>query len=369
MENKNILTKKVSPAINLAAFIIIIAGLKYASSLFTPLLLAVFISVICAQPMAWLAKKKVSNGLSIVIVLLGVNSLLILIGEIIGRSIVKFTQDAPQYAARLNEMSHGLFQSLNEIGVDIPPDQLKSVFNVGQVMNTTAGMLGNLGGLMGNTLIVMFIVVFILLELNAFAVKTIAIIGAPNKSLNYLPKIGSSIRHYLGIKTLVSLATGVLIYIGLRLMGVQYAGVWAMIAFLMNFIPQIGSFIAMLPAVLFALIQIGFGGALGTLIVFLLVNLVMGSIVEPRVMGRGMGLSTLVVFISLIFWGFVFGPVGMFLSVPITMAIKVVLEQTENTKWIAILLGTQKDAEVVIERRKYAASIPIDGDDDPKEFD
>lgn len=360
MENKVQISKQLSIALFLAAIVIIVAGLKYASSLITPLLLAIFISIICAQPMAWLARKKVPHGLSILIVLIGVNMILVLIGELIGRSISKFTQDAPHYAARLNKIANDLFISLNELGIDIPPDHLGSVFNVGKVMNTTAGMLGNLGGLMGNTLIVMFIVVFILMELNAFAVKTIAIVGTPNKSLNYIPKIGNSIRHYLGIKTLISLGTGVLIYIGLRILGVQYAGVWAMIAFLMNFIPQIGSFLAMIPAILFALVQVGFGGAFGTLILFVAVNLVMGSIVEPRVMGKGMGLSTLVVFISLIFWGFVFGPVGMFLSVPLTMAIKVILGQNESTKWIAILLGTQKDAEVVIERRKYAANLPGD---------
>jgi len=360
MENKILISKQVSSALFLGAIIIIIAGLKYASSLITPLLLAIFISIICAQPMAWLARKKVSHGLSMLIVLTGVNLMLFLIGQLIGRSIGRFTNDAPQYAVRLNEIATNAFQSLNELGMNVSPDQLKSIFNVGKVMNTTAGMLGDLGGLMGNIVIVMFIVVFILMELNAFAVKTIAIVDTPNKSLNYIPKIGNSIRHYLGIKTLVSLATGVLIWIGLKLIGVEYAGVWAMIAFLLNFIPQIGSFIAMIPAILFALVQVGFGGALGTLIIFVMVNLVIGSIVEPRVMGKGMGLSTLVVFISLIFWGFVFGTVGMFLSVPLTMAIKVILEQNENTKWIAILLGTQKEAEVVIERRKYAANLPDD---------
>lgn len=360
MENKVQISKQLSTALFLAATVIIIAGMKYASTLITPLMLALFISIICAQPMAWLARKKVSHGLSILIVLAGVNLILIFIGELIGRSIGKFTQDAPQYAASLNKIANDIFLSLNELGIDIPPDHLGSVFNVGKVMNTTAGMLSGLGGIMGNTLLIMFIVVFVLMELNAFAVKTIAIVGEPNKSLKYLPKIGNSIRNYLGIKTLVSLATGILIWIGLKIIGVEYAGVWAMIAFLMNFIPQIGSFLAMIPAILFALVQVGFGGAFGTLITFVLVNLVMGSIVEPRVMGKGMGLSTLVVFISLIFWGFIFGPVGMFLSVPLTMAIKVILEQNENTKWIAILLGTQKEAEVVIERRKYAANLPDD---------
>lgn len=361
MENKTIILKQTSPALNVAAFIIIIAGVIYAKSFINLLLMAVFISIICAQPMAWLTRRKVSHGLSIAIVLVGVNIVLILIGQLIGRSIGKFTTDAPKYGAQLNEMAVSVFQSLNEMGLEISTDHLGNMFDMGKVMNTTAGMLGDLGGIMGNSLIIMFTVVFILLELNAFAVKTIAIVDAPNKSLNYLAKIGNSIRNYLGIKTLVSLVTGFLIWLGLTIIGVQYAGLWALIAFLMNFIPQIGSFLAMIPAILFALVQIGFGGAFGTMITFVLVNTVMGSVIEPRVMGQGMGLSTLVVFISLIFWGFVLGTVGMFLSVPLTMTVKIILEQSEKTKWIAILLGTRHDAEVAIERRKYKENGELPG--------
>lgn len=353
MENKTLIIKQASPALNVAAFIIIIAGLMYASSLITILLLALFITIICAQPMAWLARRNVSHGLSIVIVLIGVNLILFGMAQLIGISIAKFTHNAPQYAAQLNEIAGTTFQTLNEYGMNISTEQMKSTFNMGKVMNVTAGMLGNLGGIMGNTLIIMFIVVFLLIELNGFAVKTLAIVDSPQKSLQYLSKIGQSIRHYLGIKTLVSIATGFFIWLGLIIIGVEYAGLWALIAFLLNFIPNIGSFLAMMPTVLFALVTVGIGDAVWTLCTFLFVNLMMGSVIEPRVMGKGMGLSTLVVFISLIFWGFIFGPVGMFLSVPLTMTVKVILEQNEKTKWVAILLGTTSAAQVVIERKKY----------------
>ena len=362
MENKTQIFKLASPAINMAAFIIIVAGLMYASNMLTPLLLALFISIICAQPMAWLARKKVPHGLSVIIVLVGVNAILITIGQLIGRSIAKFSSAAPKYAARLNEIATETIQSLNDRGLDISTDQLGSIFEMGKVMNVTAVLLGDLGAIMGNTMIVMFIVVFILMELNGFAIKTIAIVDTPNKSLGYLAKIGNSIRHYLGIKSLVSLATGFVIGLGLLMVGVEYAVLWAVIAFLLNYIPNVGSFLAMVPAVLFALVTGGVGAAIWTLVIFLSTNLIMGSIVEPRVMSKGMGLSTLVVVLSLIFWGFIFGSVGMFLSVPLTMTLKVILEQNDKTKWIAILLGTEKEAEVVIERRKYSQNLPVGTD-------
>ncbi len=166
--------------------------------------------------------------------------------------------------------------------------------------------------------------------------------------------IGDSIRHYLSIKTVTSLLTGVLIWICLAIIGLDYAIIWALIAFLLNYIPNIGSIIAAVPAVLFALIQLGFGGVIWTTGAFVAVNMIIGNAVEPKMMGQGLGLSTFVVFLSLLFWGFVLGTVGMFLSVPLTMTIKIMLEQNPNTKWIAILLGTQNEAEEVIDENTKA---------------
>ena len=132
-------------------------------------------------------------------------------------------------------------------------------------------------------------------------------------------------------------------------MGVNYAIIWALLAFLLNYIPNIGSILAAVPAVLFATIQLGFGGAIGTIIVFVAVNMVVGNVIEPKLMGKGLGLSTFIVFVALIFWGFVLGTVGMFLSVPLTMAMKIMLEQDPQTKWIAAVLGTEEDAKSLTE--------------------
>jgi predicted PurR-regulated permease PerM len=120
----------------------------------------------------------------------------------------------------------------------------------------------------------------------------------------------------------------------------------------MYYIPNIGSVISLIPTVLFALVQLGLGGALWTLGSCSLIHIVIGSFMEPRIMGKGLGLSTLVVFLSLLFWGFMLGIVGMILSVPITMTIKIILEQNEKTKWLAILLGTPAEAKTYLENRE-----------------
>jgi predicted PurR-regulated permease PerM len=354
MKTKELPLKRSSTILNLAGLIVVMAGIMYASSIIKPLLLAVFVAIIFAQPLAWLVRKNVPQWAAILIVMFGGVLIFFGIGQLITSSFSQFSSDASKYATHLSEIASSFIQTLTELGIDVSSEKLKGMLGAEKILNVTTNMAGEIGSLMGNMAIVVFIVVFILLELNSFAVKTIALVDTPAVSLHHLSRIGNSIRHYLAIKTYISLLTGFLIWIGLLIIGVDYAILWALIAFLLNFIPNIGSFIAMVPAFLFALVQLGFGGAVWTMVVFVSVNTIAGSVVEPRVMGKGLGLSTLVVFLSLIFWGFLLGTVGMFLSVPLTMAAKIMLEQKESTKWIAILLGTQKEAEIIIERRKYS---------------
>lgn len=338
--------------VKFAAFIIIITGVSYARSIITPIMLALFVSIICAQPITWLQTKKVPHGLAITIVLLGILIIFFGLGELIGQALGNFLADVQNYEQSLTEMGNAMVSSLNSMGIEVSRESLAKILDPAKIMDYTAGILGQLGSLMGNVALIFFIIIFMLLEVGSFSIKAGAIIKGPVESLKYLSMIGHSIRHYLSIKTLVSLLTGVLIWISLSIIGLNYAILWGLIAFLLNYIPNIGSIIAGIPAILFSLVQFGLGGTIWTAIAYIAVNMVIGNAVEPRLMGRGMGLSTLVVFLSLIFWGFILGTVGMFLSVPLTMAFKVILEQNENTKWLAILLGTQEEAQAVLNQKQ-----------------
>ena len=209
-----------------------------------------------------------------------------------------------------------------------------------RILDFTVKAVNELVNMMGNAFLVFLTILFMLLELSSLSYKVRTVFTGPAESFGYLEKIIYSIRRYLGIKTIFSVVHIILLYIALSIIGLDYAILWALIAGLLNYIPNIGSIIAAVPALLFALVQLGTGGALWTLVSFMAVNNILGNFIEPRIMGRGLGLSTLVVFISLIFWGFVLGTAGMFLSVPLTITIKIVLEQNEKTRWIAVLLGT-----------------------------
>ena len=147
------------------------------------------------------------------------------------------------------------------------------------------------------------------------------------------------LRRYMALKTAMCLLTAALIAVWLALLGIAYPILWGVLAFFFNFIPNIGSLIAAIPPILLGLVQHGPATAAITAGGCLAINGIIGSVVEPRIMGRGLGLSTLVVFLSLLFWGWVFGPAGMLLSVPLTMIVKILLESAEETRWFAVLLG------------------------------
>jgi predicted PurR-regulated permease PerM len=182
-----------------------------------------------------------------------------------------------------------------------------------------------------------------LFEAASFPRRLHIALADPEMKMSQIDRFIRSVNSYLAIKTVVSVFTGLFVGVWLYVLGVDHFELWAVFAFLFNYIPNIGSIIAAIPAVLMAFVQFGVGEAGLAALGFLLVNTVMGNVIEPRFMGRGLGLSTLVVFLSLIFWGWLLGSVGMLLSVPLTMIVKIALESREETRWFAILLSSDDE--------------------------
>ena len=325
--------------ITAASFVIIVAGMRTAEPIIVPFLLAAFIAVICTSPLFWLKRKGVPTGISVVIVLLGMMMIGLIMIVLIGTSLQDFSDALPSYQAHFQEEVRGLSEWLKGRGITISNKEMFKHFDPGAAMGIFASILTDFGGVLTNTFLIVLTVIFILLEISGFPNKLRVALGNKESSFKDFSKITDGIKRYMAIKTLTSLATGIFIAIWLAILGVDYPVLWGLMAFLLNYVPNIGSIIAAVPAVLLAFIQLSVGHVLLTVLGYIVVNVVIGNVIEPRVMGRGMGLSTLVVFISLVFWGWVLGPVGMFLSVPLTMIVKIGLEHNEDTRWIAVLLG------------------------------
>ena len=203
----------------------------------------------------------------------------------------------------------------------------------------------SIGSMFTNGFVVLLTIIFMLLESKNFKTK-IAFAGKGNSAVSHIEKISSQIKEYMVLKAIISMFTGLIVWIALVIIGTDYAFLWAVVAFLFNFIPNIGSIIAAVPAVLLTLVQLGAFSSIIVSLLYIVINVLIGSVVEPKVMGKGLGLSTLVVFLSLIFWGWLLGIVGMLLSIPLTIMVKIILDENEKTRWISVLLGSGDDLKL-----------------------
>jgi AI-2 transport protein TqsA len=336
--------------LGVASLIVIVAGMRAAAPIVVPFLLAGFIAVVCAPPMFWLQRRGVPAVLAVIAVILAVMVAGLLIGALVGTALSDFPAAVPGYQARLHDQVGVLRGWLAAVGLALPDPVAAGYLDPGKAMELVAGLLAGFGGMLGNAFLILLTVVFMLLEAATLPDKLRRIVRDPDTTLPRFEAITAGIKRYLGIKTVVSLGTGIAVALWLAVLGVDYPLLWGLLAFLFNYVPNIGSFIAAVPAILLGLIQLGVSSALLVAAGYTVVNVIVGNVVEPRFMGRGVGLSTLVVFLSLVFWGWVLGPVGMLLSVPLTMVAKIALEGREATRPIAILLGSEvasAPAEVV----------------------
>lgn len=327
--------------LTMAAFVVVVAGVREARELLVPFLLSAFIAIIAAPPLFYLKRKNIPTGIALALVIGLVIVAAVMLGVLVGNSIDNFSAQLPFYQERLNTITAGLLSWLAETGIDIPKQTAANLLDPAKAMKMAAVGLSSLGGLLTNTFLILLTVIFILLEAASFPAKLEAILQNPDSGLGRFQAFLDNINSYMAIKTATSALTGILVGLWLWAVGLDYPVLWGMLAFLLNFVPSIGSILASVPALLLAMVQLGITGTLWSLLGYVLINVIIGNIIEPRFMGRGLGLSTLVVFISLVFWGWILGPVGMFLSVPLTMMIKISLDSSNETRWIAILLGPE----------------------------
>ena len=331
-----------------AAFVIVVAGLRAAQTILVPFLLSAFIAVISAPPLFWLQRRRVPMPIALLVIVAGLVAIGMLFGMLVGTSIEDFSNALPTYRTRLTEYTTTLLAWLKAWGFDIPEKTLLRSFNPAAVMGIAASTLSGFGAVLTNAFLILLTVIFILFEASSLPSKLRSTLVNPEVSLADLEAIATHIQGYIAIKTVTSLITGVAIAVWLAIIGVDYPLLWGVLAFLLNYVPNIGSIIAAVPAVLVALIQGGEGSALLAIVGYVVVNVVVGNALEPRLMGRGLGLSTLVVFLSLVFWGWVLGPVGMLLSVPLTVTLKIALASNQDTRWIAVLLGSKADLSYTV---------------------
>lgn len=316
--------------------IIFLAAIKEASSMVNMLLLALLLTAISLAPLDWMKKKGVNSTIATLIVILSILMLMGLTGLVIGSSANNFVEKLPYYQQQFIIVWADLSDLLAHFGFveegynpldDIRPDKLLPIAGT---------FFAGFANAMAESLIVFIFFIFMLFEAETFS-KKISYISKKNSEQTHMTM--NRLRKYFGIKTATSLATGISVTIALLILGVDFPVLWGFLAFVLNFIPSIGSFIAAIPAVLLAFVQLGPFGALLTAIIYFVLNTLIGSVIEPQLMGRNLGISPLIVFISMIFFGYILGPIGMLIATPLTIVIKIILDSQPITRNLGIMLG------------------------------
>jgi predicted PurR-regulated permease PerM len=322
-----------------ACFVIIVAGMRAAAPILVPFLLAIFIAIITTPLFLMLRRWGIRTGFAFLIILIALivfSSLAVRVATI---SLSEFTRRLPEYGMKLQNQQNRVVEWLKDKGVETPEPSLNNLLNPQEAVGYARNLAATLSGLMGNVVIILLIVVFVLLEVAILPARLRKVPGMTEEVWPRIEGMFENVRQYMTMKTWMSVLTGALVWLWLEVLRIDHALLLGMLAFVLNFIPAIGSIMAGVPGIFLALILYGPGYATMCLGGYLVINIAVSNVLEPRVMGRGFGLSPLMVFLSVIFWGWVLGPVGMLLSVPITLAAKLAMESGEETRWLALLLG------------------------------
>ncbi|MGB6219920.1 MAG: AI-2E family transporter [Haloferula sp.] len=377
----------------LASLVVVIAGLKAAQGFFVPMLLAFFIATVSFPITSWLRTHRVPRGIAVLLTVLvdfaflaGVVLLaLSILGDLQAKwnseystlTITRLEQAVDGIATAGEKMDSWWGEGKNgsEMEVVIPEGEQPPValpvpegerlelekletetrltkaaevvlsqlreLKFTQVLNFGTDVAGKVISFFGTSLVILILTVFMLTEARMFGRRFDAVCEARGPNIQRLLSALKDTQRYLGIKTMISLATGVLAGTLCWAAGLDFYVLWGIIAFALNYIPVVGSVIAGLPPTVLALLVSGPTEAVAVMGGYVLINTFLGNFIEPMLMGRRFGLSTLVVLLSVLFWGWLWGPIGMLLAVPLTMMVKVVLDNSDEFRWIAVAIGKE----------------------------
>lgn len=322
-----------------ASLVIVVAGLRAGSSLLIPLVFALFLAVLCFPLVHALQRWRVPGAAAVGLTVVAVLALLTGPGLLVAAAVRQFISAVPAYRQDLEQIWTGSLAWL--AGYNIDTEFLSSYADPASVLDLVVTSLTGVVTLLSVSFLVVFVAAFMLLEGAHRGGKP----AVPGQGGENLARIIREMQIYLQVKTAVSLGTGIAAGLWVAVLGVDFALLWALTAFLLNYIPNIGSIVAAVPPALVALIQFGPSTALLVLVGYVVINAVFGTLLEPYLLGRQLKVSPLAVFIAVIVWGWIWGLAGALLAMPMTMALKIVLEQSKDLKWVARLLEGGRASE------------------------
>lgn len=338
--------RAIRPLVAIAAIAVIAFGLREAAGILNPLLLGAFVAVATMPMLFFLHRKGVPRSLALAIAILVDLLALVSIAALFAGNIPAITKRIPFYVTRVTDQLDRIIAFLQHRGFEASGAELRNLLNPELLFGLGAGFLRGLGATLSNIFVILLVSAFILAEAEDFG-KKVRKIARQNEDVDRLAGGLRDINRYLEIKTLTSALTGAAATVVCLVFSVDFPFLWGGLVFFLNFIPNIGSILAAIPPILLALIEGGLATGAGVAGGFLAVNFVIGNILEPRWMGRTLGLSDFVVLLSLVVWGWVFGPIGALLSAPLTMLVRLAIGWNPQLVWLDTLMGRTEDDEIV----------------------
>jgi len=377
-----------------ACLVVVIGGLKLAAGFIIPILLGLFLAVLSLPISHWLQSRRVPLSIAVLatvlVDLLVLGGLVFLIATIMPdfqASVGKYDLEFRRFLMvkvtllqqTLTDTAGPLQTWFNQnFGVagepEAPPapifdlrraaEQMLSVSSLMSLINWNTSILNVLVSWLTKSFFAFVLMVFILAEADKFTAKAehMAALRGPNFRL--FRDTTRQMQRYLVIKTVASVAKGLLAGATCALFGLEFAVVWGLIVFLFNYVPTIGALVSAVPPILLALVKFGPWQATGLAVAFMTVHTAIGNFVEPAALGRGFGISTIVVILSVLFWGWLWGPVGMFLAIPLTMMFKVMVDGSDDFRWVGVAMSKEPEKEFDALIRQPAKP-QIDPDSDP----
>jgi len=325
-----------------ATVLITLFLLKSASGIITPFLLSVAIAIMLSPLFTKLESNHIPKAVSLVVIILLVLIPIILLSGYVLDEAKDFAANYKTIKENFIVTLHNFFATFQHIGIHVDDGKINMLLEKSNIGDLLKKLAFQARSQFSNLFLIMFMVAFMLMESKYFYNKMLKIADKNNMDKQLFIEILDKVKSYFFIKFKTSLLTALLVLTILWFFDVRYFYMWAVIAFFFNFIPVIGSILAAIPAVIFALLDHGIASMLWVAFGYLSINIVIGNILEPKIMGEGLGLSALVIFLSMTFWGWLFGPIGMILSAPMTMMAQYLFKQYRETEWIALMLSDYK---------------------------
>jgi AI-2 transport protein TqsA len=319
----------------IAAIVIILAGMAWMSSVLTPLMLGVFFSALAAPLFQWLVRRKVPRWLSLVILIALMGAGLLGLALLIGAATRQFAAGLQTYRSDLAQHLQELQGALSNLNFTALADSVQPAQQAAQTTDWVQQFLSAVIGVVSDAVFALLVVAFLLLESQHFEARFRAGLGERHPLRLRLNSFGGSMLRYFLARTKLNLLTGLGVGVMYLVLGVDYAVLWAVLAFVFSYVPYIGLTLASVPPIILAFAEYGLGTAVIAGIGVLVINLSIENLVEPAVVGRGLHLSPLFVFVSFFFWGWILGPAGVFLSMPITVILVLALDSYDQTRWLA----------------------------------